>query len=117
MTARQIPAVLDLVRGNVYLGTIEVKKGEADLPWYSGAFHASEEFEAVRGLFERELEMLQANTDDDDAQWDDWEAVHEELHGPGLDLRSPDKAFTFGELLIHIKGAEAWWRAPDDAGH
>jgi hypothetical protein len=117
LSARQLPEVLDLVRGNTHLGTIEVKKGEADLPWYSGAFEPAPAFEAVRGLFERELEMLQANTDDDDAQWDDWEAVHEELHEPGLHLRSPDKAYTFGEFLIHIKGTEAWWRAPDDGGH
>lgn len=106
----QMPEKLDLVRGNVVLGTIDVKRDEADFPWYSGVFHASAEFEAVRELFERELEMLRANTTDDDAQWDDWEAVHAQIHEPGLRLEAMDKAYSADEILIHINGAEAWWR-------
>lgn len=110
MPKTQMPEKLDLVRGNVVLGTIDVKKGEADFPWYSGVFHATTEYEAVRELFERELSLLQANTDDDDAQWDDWEAVHEQLHEPGLRLQARGEAYRADGILIHIDGAEAWWR-------
>ena len=111
MPKQPMPHTLELVRGDAVLGTIDVKPGDGDLPWRSGAFHAAPAFEAVRALFEQELRMLQDNTDDDDAQWDDWEAVHAELHEPGLRLRAADQSFADDEILIHIKGSEAWWRS------
>ena len=113
MSKQQMPKTLDLVRGNVVLGTIEVTKGEADFPWFSGVFHASAAFDAVRDLFERELRLLQANTSDDSAQWDDWEAVHAELHEPGLRLEAKGKGYDEDEILIHINGTEAWWRSEE----
>jgi hypothetical protein len=113
---QQIPPSLELVRGGVVLGSIDVKKGEADFPWYSGLFHPSGEFQSVRKLFERELQLLQSNTSDDSAQWDEWEAVHEELHGPGLQLVAPDEGYDAGEVIIHIDGSEAWWRSGKGLG-
>jgi hypothetical protein len=106
----QIPGTLNLVRGDTVLGTIAVNHGEADFPWFSGAFTAAPEFEAVRKLFERELQLLRANTDNDSATWDDWEAVHAELHDPGLFLFAPDSGYKADDILIHINGSEAWWR-------
>jgi hypothetical protein len=106
----QTPATLNLVRGDTVLGTIEVHPGNADFPWFSGTFRPSREFEAVRPLFERELELLRANENDDSASWDDWEEVHDELHDPGLRLTAPDSNYTADDILIHINGAEAWWR-------
>lgn len=114
MSKQRMPGTLNLLRGNVVLGTIEVSKGEADLPWYSGVFHASPEFEAVRGLFEQELRLLQANTTDDSAQWDDWEAVHAELHEPGIRLEATDGTYVADEILVHINGTEAWWRLEEE---
>lgn len=108
--ANELPDTLNLVRGDTILGRIDVNHGESDFPWFSGAFHASPEFEDVRGLFERELRLLQANSDDDSAKWDDWESVHAELHDPGLRLCAPDSSYTAEEILIHINGTEAWWR-------
>jgi hypothetical protein len=105
-----MPATLELVRGEALLGTIAVKPGEKDYPWYSGTFAPTEAFEPLRALFAEELELLQANTADDDAQWDAWEDVHAELHGPGMALRSPDGKFEAKEILVHLDGAEAWWR-------
>jgi hypothetical protein len=110
-----MPRTLELVRGNDVLGTIEVKPGESDLPWYSGAFSPSEKFEAVRGLFEHELRLLRENKNDDAAQWEDWEAAHAELHEPGVRLQSPDRTYAADEILIHIDGAEAWWRDEEPA--
>jgi hypothetical protein len=111
VSTQQMPGTLELVRGNDVLGTIDVKPGDADLPWYSGVFHPSPGFESVRDLFEHELQLLRANTTDDSAQWDDWEAVHAELHEPGLRLRNTDTSFTADDILIHIDGTEAWWRS------
>lgn len=108
------PLTLELVRGKELLGTIDVKPGGADLPWHTGAFHPTAHYESVRALFERELKLLRANTEDDESQWEDWEAVNEELHAPGLRLQSKDKSFVADEIVIHISDAEAWWRREGD---
>ena len=106
----KIPDTLNLVRGDVVLGTIAVNHTEADFPWFSGAFTATPEFEGVRDLFEHELQLLRANSNNDSATWDDWEAVHAELHEPGLYLCAPDSSYRAEEILIHINDSEAWWR-------
>ena len=111
MAKLRFPKTLRLFRGDALLGTIEVTAGDGDLPWRSGAFRPSEEFAAVRDLFEQELRLLKANEADDSAQWDEWESLHAELHDPGIRLESPDGTYTADEILIHIDGAEAWWRS------
>jgi hypothetical protein len=111
MPKGRMPHTLQLRRGDVLLGTIDVKPGDADLPWRSGSFHPAPEFEAVRGLFEHELRLLRANTQDDAGQWEDWEAVHDELNDPALRLEASDQSYAEGEILIHIDGSEAWWRS------
>lgn len=111
MSKQPLPQTLELVRGNAVLGTIDVRPDEADFPWFTGVFHPSAAFEPVRDLFDHELGLLRANTADDADQWDDWEAVHAELHEPGLRLRSPDMSYEASDVLIHIDGAEAWWRS------
>jgi len=107
---KEMPRSLILVRGNTTLGTIEVKPGEADFPWYSGAFHPTPEFEAVRDLFREELRLLRENSSDDSALWDEWESVHAQLHDPGLRLEAADGSYSADEILVHIDGSEAWWR-------
>ena len=110
MSKHQLPEKLELVRGDALLGSIDVKPGEGDFPWYSGVFHPSAAFEAVRDLFEQELSLIRANISDDPSQWDEWEAVNAQLHDPGLRLQAPDKSYQASDILIHIDGAEAWWR-------
>jgi len=110
MNRRPMPRTLELLRGEALLGTIDVKPGEGDLPWFSGAFHPSPAFEAVRELFDLELQLLRDNEADDQGQWDDWEEVHERLHEPGMRLQSADRSYADDGILIHIDGAEAWWR-------
>ena len=56
-------------------------------------------FEAVRELFDQELRLLRANEADDSALWDDWEAVHAELHDPGIRLEATDTSYTADEIL------------------
>ena len=111
MARQDVPGNLELVRGEDVLGTIVVKPGGADLPWYSGDFHPSARFDGVKRLFESELQLIRANTTDDPAQWDAWEAVHARLHEPGLRLQSPDLSYIDDDILIHIDGPVAWWRS------
>ena len=111
MTAKPLPDTLNLVRGDVVLGTIAVNHKGADFPWFTGTFTPAPEFEAVRELFERELQLLRANSNDDSSAWDVWEEVHAELHDPGLRLTAPDSSYRADEILIHINGSEAWWRS------
>jgi hypothetical protein len=108
---QQFPHTLQLFRGDALLGAIDVKPGDGDLPWRSGSFIPSAEFEAIRDLFDQELSLLRANEADDSALWDDWEAVHAELHDPGIRLETADKSYIADEILIHINGSEAWWRS------
>ena len=105
-----LPGSLELVRGDDVLGTIDVKPGGADYPWHSGAFHPTAKYDGVRALFESELRLIRANTTDDPVQWEAWEAVNAQLHEPGLRLQAPDRSYVADEILIHIDGAEAWWR-------
>jgi len=111
MARNEIPGSLELVRGEDVLGTIDVKPGGADFPWYSGAFHPSARFDGVRALFDSELQLIRANTTDDPAQWDEWEALNARLHEPGLRLQAPDQSYVMDDILIHIDGAVAWWRS------
>lgn len=111
MAKQEFPRTLQLFRGDALLGAIEVKPGDADLPWRSGSFQPSADFEEVRDLFDQELRLLRANEADDSALWDDWEAVHAELHDPGIRLEAADRSYRADDILIHINGAEAWWRS------
>ena len=111
MANQQIPKTLQLLRGDALLGTIDVTPGDGDLPWRSGAFHPAAAFEAVKDLFEQELRLLRANEADDSALWDDWEEVHDDLHEPGIRLEAADGGYKDDDILIHIHGAEAWWRS------
>jgi hypothetical protein len=106
----ELPDTLNLLRGDTVLGTIDVTPANFDFPWFSGTFRPTPEFEGVRLLFERELQLLRANSADDSATWDDWEDAHAELHDPGLRLCSPDSSYVAEDILIHINGTEAWWR-------
>lgn len=110
MPKQPIPPILQLLRGDVVLGTIAVNPLDTNPPWHSGAFAPTAAFGDVRDLFEHELRLLRANESDDPAQWEDWEAAHAELHDPGLRLASEDASFVDDEILIHIDGSEAWWR-------
>ena len=111
MPRNEIPASLELVRGDEVLGTIDVQREGADFPWFSGAFHPSPKFDGVRALFDSELQLIRANTTDDPAQWDEWETVNARLHEPGLRLQAPDLSYVIDDILIHIDGAVAWWRS------
>ena len=108
---KQLPDTLNLIRGDTVIGRIgsEPRRGGISRGTAAPSIRRSE-YEDVRALFERELRLLRANSSNDSGAWDDWEAIHAELHDPGLRLSAPDSSYVADEILIHINGAEAWWR-------
>ena len=103
-----LPSELQFVRGGVLLGSIWLDPSQFDFPWYAGVFSPSEHFAAVRPLFERELYLLNTNTED--KHWDAWDEAWETVSQPGLRLIGPDDTDSTSDPLIHIDGTKAWWR-------
>src|SRR5689334_11576396 len=71
-----------------------------------GTFETAPEFEAVRPLFEREVELLDA---DDDASNDEWFEIWNQLRAPGLFVKANGGLEVIEILWIHFKDGRAWW--------
>ncbi|MGW7341541.1 hypothetical protein [Streptomyces sp. NPDC054808] len=85
----------------------EILIEDADFPWLSGRFRAGPAFDAVRGLFARELALAER---DGAGHWAEWETVYAEI-GRRVRLVSPDGPVA--EFLLHIDGDRAWFRWSD----
>jgi hypothetical protein len=103
-----LPAELQLIRGGVLLGSITLDPSKFDFPWYAGFFSPSEHFAEVRPLFDRELHLLNTNTED--KHWDAWDEAWEAISQPGLRLVGPSDTDFTSDPVIHIDGTKAWWR-------
>jgi hypothetical protein len=90
-------------RGDVLLGTLT--RTGSDMPWWGGAIDAAPGFEAVRPLFDRERELLDAD------RMEEWGAAWDEL-AEGLRLEPLDGRDPITEFLLHIEadGRRASWR-------
>lgn len=95
-----------LLRHNNLLGKIRVT--DKDVPWLIGEFLAEAEFEDIKHLFDKELELLNNN------QAEEWGKVYDEISL--LTLKSPDGSHV-SEFLLHIKGKRAWWRYNEKPSH
>jgi hypothetical protein len=93
-----------LYRGNDLLGTIIHTK--IDMPWHWGTFEPTEHFDAVKPLFEQEIQLL--DTLDSNSQ--KWHENWAQITKPGLRLVSEQDNQQITDLLIHIDGSEVWWR-------
>ncbi|WP_344088473.1 hypothetical protein [Luedemannella helvata] len=99
-----------LVRGDEVLGEIVIT--DADFPWLSGSFAARPGFAAVAPLFVEELALSAALEDDDSpAAIRAWESAYDRIVAT-MSLVSP--AGPVAEFLLHIDGAEAWFRWSDE---
>ncbi|GGX76073.1 hypothetical protein GCM10010358_33100 [Streptomyces minutiscleroticus] len=92
--------------GDVPVGEIAIDGG--DFPWLAGRFTAGPGFAAVAPLFARDIELTEL---DDDARWDEWEQVHEEIRRT-VSLSSP--AGPVPEFLLHVEGDRARFRWSDE---
>ena len=88
MSKHELPATLELY-GKCGPGHHRGERGRVRAAVVHGAFHPAEEFELARDLFDHELGLLRANTADDAAQWDDWEAVHASCTSRGCGCAPP----------------------------
>ncbi|MFF7162079.1 hypothetical protein ACFZBP_12055 [Streptomyces sp. NPDC008086] len=76
----------------------------ADFPWLSGRFTPGPGYDAVSGLFARELALLER---DSELDVEAWEAAYDEIRRR-VSLSSPDGSVA--EFLLHIEGERAWFR-------
>lgn len=99
------------MQGDTLLGTLTVT--DLDQPWFLCLFAPEAAFEAVRPLFDAELAVGEA---EDHARSigvnigiDAWESAYQNIEALGLRL-VPDVGETIDHFLLHINGAEAWFR-------
>lgn len=90
-----------LYQGEVLLGTLKVWR---EMPWLSGKFHPTPAFEPLRPLFQREIDLLNAE------EHEAWEEAYDAIDALGLSLWAPDAEAPVREFLLHVDGDEAWFR-------
>ncbi len=84
------------------LGTLRYY--EANFPWINCKFEPTEAFQAVKWLFDEEIELLEK----DDIE--NWEIAYNRINDLSLELINLEDENIMGEFLIHIEGDEAWFR-------
>ena len=96
-----------LKTGDTLVGSIDVTG--TDQPWLTGHFYPEPGFAAFDDLFKRELALVEANLDDEIAQW---EQVYGRIRNR-LCLLKPDGTVV-PEYLLHIDREKAWFRYLDE---
>ncbi|GAB3998068.1 hypothetical protein GCM10029992_22850 [Glycomyces albus] len=94
--------VWTLLRGDEVIGRITVDR--SDFPWLEGAFEALPGFAEFKPLFDRELELIEADLPE---QVPDWEELYTEIQRR-LSLHDPDGPVE--EFLLHVEDGRAWFR-------
>ena len=84
------------------LGTLRYY--ESNFPWTNCKFEPTEAFQAVKSLFDEEIELLEK----DDIE--NWEIAYDRINDLSLELINLEDENIIGEFLIHIEGDEAWFR-------
>ena len=100
-----------LIRGGETMAILR-PDGRALVPELDGglaveaAYETTLAFESVRSLFEREVELLDIDSEPENTEWAD---IWYELQAPGLVVESWDGKRRFAILWIHFKDGRAWW--------
>lgn len=95
----------ELFRGDTLLGVVTLDPGECDLPWFVGRLEPSPAYAAVRPLFERLDQLLDAGGFDDESS-----TLHEELMAPVVRMRAVDDGEEIEVDGIAISGTRVSWR-------
>lgn len=98
--------VWQLVRGDELLAELVVTGG--DCPWLNAEVRPAAGFAEVRPLFDDELRRLELL----DEEPEQWEAAYRRIREV-VRLMAPDGR-PVPEFLLHIEGADAWWRWSDE---
>jgi hypothetical protein len=101
-----IGSVWQLTHDGEVVAELEVTSG--DFPWLNAHLKPKSDFEKLRPLFNDELRRLD-QVDHDPAAW---EAAQLRIR-QSLTLIAPD-GHQPPEILLHIDGADAWWRWSDE---
>ena len=78
----------------------------AEHPCVEAECRTSPEFESVRHLFARELELLEIDAEPENAEWAD---IWNELSAPGIFVESMDGRKRINVLWVHVQDGRAWW--------
>lgn len=98
--------VWQLFRGDELLAELMVTGG--DFPWINAEVRPAAGFSEVRSMFDEELRRL----DHLDEEPEQWEAAYHRIREV-VRLLAPDGR-PVPEFLLHIEGADAWWRWSDE---
>lgn len=93
--------VLQLKQGEVVLGVLELS--DIDFPWACYSFQPAEEFQAVKPLFDRELEHADA------AEWEQFEEAYRQIEKLGLRLVDPSSGEEITDFLLHLHQDDTAW--------
>jgi hypothetical protein len=96
---------IELKQGELLLGTLETT--DLDQPWVICKFTPTPAFEAVKPLFDAELELIEGS---DDLEIDAWEMAYSRIDELGLQLVPVNGEPSISEFVLHIDGSEAWFR-------
>jgi len=97
-----------LTRGDVVLAVLRPDglRQVSDYPCQEGAYETTLGFEPFRASFEREVELLDAEADEDDDEWADiWDTLLE----PGMFVASADGRARIAIAWVHFRNDRAWW--------
>lgn len=93
-----------LMRGETLLGTLSLDG--VNQPFFMTTFEPTDEFGAIRPLFDEELRLAEA----EDADWESVEPAYERIRSLDLRLAPLDGGEDITDFLLHIRGDEAWFR-------
>jgi hypothetical protein len=94
--------VLYLKQGETILGTLE--DDGSDFPWFYCIFKATEAYQDIKPLFDRELELIEME------DWEQFEQIYQQIRDLGLCLVEKDGETVVTDFLLHIEGDSAWFR-------
>ncbi len=97
-----VASIFHLRQKNTLLGTL--KQSGLDFPWISCTFEPTESFNKLKPLFDRELELTESE------EWDEWEEAYQQIEAEELYIVEVAEGKEIHEFLLHIRGAEAWFR-------
>lgn len=99
---------LRLTRGGEVLATLrpDGRQLVTDYQAVEAEYETTAAFEPLRLLFEREVELLDV---DSDSENDEWADIWEQLLAPGMFVELSDGKEKIDILWIHFKNGRAWW--------
>ena len=99
---------LQLMRGGELLAILRPDERQlfTDSQAVEAEYETAPAFEPLRHLFEREVELLDVDSEQENNEWAD---IWDQLLAPGMFVESSDGAERIDILWVHFKNGRAWW--------